>query len=103
LTKLIEEIKVVVYVPDTDSIHDVEDGVKARCSTPSEKLAIAYGLICTTPVTTVQINKNPRVCNDCHNATELITLVTGPEIIMRDIQPFHHFKDGKSSCGDYWY
>jgi hypothetical protein len=25
-----EEIKVVVYMADTDSIHDVEDGVKAR-------------------------------------------------------------------------
>jgi pentatricopeptide repeat protein len=103
LAKLIEEIKAVGYVPDTDSIHDVEDDVKAQLlNTHSEKLAIAYGLIRTVPGTTIQIKKNLRVCNDCHNATKLISLVTGREIIMRDIQRFHHFKDGKCSCGDYW-
>jgi hypothetical protein len=103
LAKLIEEIKAVGYVPDTDSIHDVEDDVKAQLlNTHSEKLAIAYGLIRTAPGTTIQIKKNLRVCNDCHNATKLISLVTGREIIMRDIQRFHHFKDGKCSCGDYW-
>ncbi|CAN6192054.1 unnamed protein product [Urochloa humidicola] len=103
LSKLIEEIKAVGYVPDTDSIHDVEDDVKAQLlNTHSEKLAIAYGLIRTAPGTTIQIKKNLRVCNDCHNATKLISLVTGREIIMRDIQRFHHFKDGKCSCGDYW-
>nr|CAB3466725.1 unnamed protein product [Digitaria exilis] len=42
LSKLIEEIKAVGYVPDTDSIHDVEDDVKAQLlNTHSEKLAIA--------------------------------------------------------------
>lgn len=103
LAKLIEEIKAVGYVPDTDSIHDVEDDVKAQLlNTHSEKLAIAYGLIRTAPGTTIQIKKNLRVCKDCHNATKLISLVTGREIIMRDIQRFHHFKDGKCSCGDYW-
>uniref|UniRef100_A0A0D9WKZ7 DYW domain-containing protein n=1 Tax=Leersia perrieri TaxID=77586 RepID=A0A0D9WKZ7_9ORYZ len=103
LAKLIEEIKAVGYVPDIDSIHDVEDDVKAQLlNTHSEKLAIAFGLIRTAPGTTIQIKKNLRVCNDCHNATKLISLVTGREIIMRDIQRFHHFKDGKCSCGDYW-
>ncbi|KAL6606490.1 hypothetical protein ACP70R_042143 [Stipagrostis hirtigluma subsp. patula] len=103
LAKLIEEIKAVGYVPDTDSIHDVEDDVKAQLlNTHSEKLAIAFGLIRTSPGTTIQIKKNLRVCNDCHNATKLISLVTRREIIMRDIHRFHHFKDGKCSCGDYW-
>ncbi|KAK3131426.1 hypothetical protein QOZ80_6AG0506310 [Eleusine coracana subsp. coracana] len=103
LAKLIEEIKAVGYVPDTDSIHDVEDDVKAQLlNTHSERLAIAYGLIRTAPGTTIQIKKNLRVCNDCHNATKLISRVTGREIIMRDTQRFHHFKDGKCSCGDYW-
>ncbi|KAG2603754.1 hypothetical protein PVAP13_4NG009300 [Panicum virgatum] len=103
LAKLIDEVKAVGYVPDIDSIHDVEDDVKVQLlNTHSEKLAIAYGLIRTAPGTTIQIKKNLRVCNDCHNATKLISLVTGREIIMRDIQRFHHFKDGKCSCGDYW-
>ncbi|KAL5223795.1 hypothetical protein ABZP36_010434 [Zizania latifolia] len=98
LAKLIEEIKAVGYVPDTDLIHDVEDDVKAQLlNTHSEKLAIAFWLIRTAPGTTIQIKKNLS-----HNATKLISLVTGREIIMRDIQRFHHFKDGKCSRGDYW-
>ncbi|WVZ82904.1 hypothetical protein U9M48_030111, partial [Paspalum notatum var. saurae] len=103
LAKLIHEIKAVGYVPDTDSIHDVEDDVKAQLlNTHSEKLAIAYGIIRTAPGTTIKIKKNLRVCNDCHNVTKLISLVTGREIIMRHIPHFRHFKDGKCSCGDYW-
>ncbi|KAG8094116.1 hypothetical protein GUJ93_ZPchr0012g20439 [Zizania palustris] len=99
LAKLIEEIKTMGYVPDTDLIHDdVEDDVNAQLlNAHSEKLAIAFGLIRIAPGTTIQINKNLS-----HNATKLISLVTGREIVMRDIQRFHHFKDGKCSFGDYW-
>jgi pentatricopeptide repeat protein len=103
LAKLVEETRAVGYVPDTDSIRDVEDDVKARLlNTHSERLAIAYGLIRTPPGTTIRIKKNLRVCDDCHNATKLISLVTGRGVIMRDTQRFHHFKDAKCSCGDYW-
>lgn len=103
LDRLMDEIKDAGYVPDTESIHDVEEDVKEQLlNTHSEKLAIAFGLINTKPGTTVQIRKNLRVCNDCHNATKFISKVTGREIIVRDIQRFHHFKDGICSCGDYW-
>ncbi len=33
----------------------------------SKKLAIAFGLINTAPSTPLQIIKNMRVCEDCHN------------------------------------
>ncbi|PIA52966.1 hypothetical protein AQUCO_01000669v1 [Aquilegia coerulea] len=103
LAALVDEIKAAGYVPDTNSVHDVEDDVQEQLlSTHSEKLAIAFGLINTRPGTTIHIRKNLRVCGDCHSATKYISLVTGREIIVRDMHRFHHFKNGSCSCGDYW-
>ncbi|KAJ8645516.1 hypothetical protein MRB53_007264 [Persea americana] len=103
LEALVDEIKAAGYVPITNSIHDVEDDVKEKLlNTHSEKLAIAFGLINTSPGTTIQIRKNLRVCGDCHDATKFISLVTDREIIVRDMHRFHHFKGGLCSCNDYW-
>ncbi|XP_071693118.1 pentatricopeptide repeat-containing protein At1g11290, chloroplastic [Rutidosis leptorrhynchoides] len=103
LETLIDRIKKVGYVPDNDSIHDVEDDLQEQtASTHSEKLAIAFGLLNTRPGTPIHIRKNLRVCGDCHNATKFISLVEQREIIVRDLHRFHHFKNGVCSCGDYW-
>ncbi|XP_021901338.1 pentatricopeptide repeat-containing protein At1g11290, chloroplastic [Carica papaya] len=103
LENLLDDVKTAGYMPDTDSIHDVEDDVKQQLlSSHSEKLAIAFALLNTNPGTTIHIRKNLRVCGDCHNATKYISLVTGREIIVRDMHRFHHFKNGACSCGDYW-
>ncbi|KAK1400910.1 Pentatricopeptide repeat-containing protein [Heracleum sosnowskyi] len=103
LETLLDDIKAAGYVPDTSSIHDVEDDVHEQLlKTHSEKLAIAFGLLNSKPGTTIHIRKNLRVCTDCHNATKYISLVTRREIIVRDMHRFHHFKDGICSCGDYW-
>ncbi|XP_065867354.1 pentatricopeptide repeat-containing protein At1g11290, chloroplastic [Euphorbia lathyris] len=103
LETLVDRMKAAGYVPDTNSIHDVEDDVKEQLlNTHSEKLAIAFGLLNTRSGTTIHIRKNLRVCGDCHSATKYISLVTGREIIVRDMHRFHHFKNGVCSCGDYW-
>ncbi|CAA6669627.1 unnamed protein product [Spirodela intermedia] len=103
LEELMEEIKAAGYVPDASSVHDVEADVQEQLLiTHSEKLAIAFGLVSSAAGATIQIRKNLRVCADCHTATKFISLVTGREIIVRDVQRFHHFKDGRCSCGDYW-
>lgn len=103
LDTLGDEIKAAGYVPDTNSIHDVEADVKEQLlNSHSEKLAIAFGLLNTTPGATIHIRKNLRVCGDCHNATKYISLVTRREIIVRDMHRFHHFKNGSCSCGNYW-
>ncbi|KAL1292128.1 hypothetical protein HN51_060561 [Arachis hypogaea] len=103
LEDLGNEIKDAGYVPDTNSIHDVEEDVKEQLLTShSERLAIAFGLLNTSPGTTIHIRKNLRVCGDCHEATKYISLVTGREIVVRDMRRFHHFKNGTCSCGDYW-
>eukprot|EP01018_Ginkgo_biloba_P025794 Gb_04080 [translate_table: standard] len=92
------------YVFDTSCVlHNVEEEEKDYIlCTHSEKLAIAFGLINTSPSTPIQITKNLRVCGDCHTATKFISKLVSREIIVRDTNRFHHFKDGLCSCGDYW-
>lgn len=103
LGTLLDMIKAAGYVPDTNLIHDVEEDVQEQLlSTHSEKLAISFALLNTSPGSTIHVRKNLRVCGDCHNATKYISLVTGREIIVRDMHRFHHFRNGICSCGDYW-
>ncbi|CAA3025652.1 pentatricopeptide repeat-containing At1g08070, chloroplastic [Olea europaea subsp. europaea] len=92
------------HIPDTSEVHyDVDEEWKegVLCQ-HSEKLAIAFGLINTKPGTTLRIVKNLRVCGNCHTATKLISKIFNREIIARDRNRFHHFKDGNCSCMDYW-
>lgn len=102
---LVEKLKLVGYIPDTSLVFyaDMEEKVKEiTLRYHSEKLAITYGLLNTPAGTTIRVAKNIRVCRDCHSAAKFISLVSGRQIILRDVQRFHHFKNGKCSCGDYW-
>ncbi|XP_047940291.1 pentatricopeptide repeat-containing protein At4g35130, chloroplastic [Salvia hispanica] len=81
------------------------ESLKARGNSPmfhSVRLATCFGLIKTARGQTVLIRKNVRLCEDCHSATKKISLVTKREIVVGDSKVFHHFKDGRCSCGDYW-
>eukprot|EP01018_Ginkgo_biloba_P013140 Gb_38248 [translate_table: standard] len=104
LEKLSRQMKVAGYVPDTRFVpHDVEEEQKEQILCHhSEKLAIAFGLINTSPGTVIRVIKNIRVCSDCHTATKFISKIVAREIVVRDGKRFHHFKDGQCSCGDYW-
>ena len=104
LNNLSEKLKAEGYIPDTRLVLrniDEEQKVHALCA-HSEKLAIAYGLMHTPRGMPIRVYKNLRVCSDCHTATGFISKVTGREIVTRDANRFHHFKDGVCSCGDYW-
>lgn len=92
------------YVPNTDPVfHDVEDDEKMNMVySHSERLAIAFGLISTAPGTRLLVTKNLRVCDDCHTAIKFISKIVVREIIVRDVNRYHHFRDGVCSCGDYW-
>eukprot|EP01018_Ginkgo_biloba_P030288 Gb_21435 [translate_table: standard] len=104
LENLAGEMKEAGYMPNTSFVlHDVEDEEKEYilCS-HSERMAIAFGLINTSPGTSIRIIKNLRVCGDCHSATKFISKIANREIIVRDANRFHYFRDGLCSCGDYW-
>ncbi|XP_052170085.1 pentatricopeptide repeat-containing protein At4g33170 [Diospyros lotus] len=101
---LITMIKKEGYVPDTDYVLlDVEEEEKEHTLYyHSEKLAIAFGLIITSPSTVIRVIKNLRVCGDCHNAIKYISKACQRTIVLRDANRFHLFRDGTCSCGDYW-
>lgn len=84
-------------------LDDVEEEEKKRIlSGHSEKLAIIFGLINTSPGTPIRVTKNLRMCGDCHSASKYISKVVARKITVRDWNRFHHFEDGLCSCGDYW-
>ncbi|GAY34588.1 hypothetical protein CUMW_276950 [Citrus unshiu] len=60
-------------------------------------------LLLNTPAgVPIRVMKNLRVCSDCHVAIKYISEIKNREIIVRDASRFHHFRNGKCSCGDYW-
>lgn len=93
-------------------------------------MAIAFGLLNNTSETIIRVVKNFRVCVDCHTTTKFIfeyvliatlqkklssrmcvdchigtkfiSKIVAREIVVRDANHFHHFKQGHCSCGDYW-
>ncbi|GLT66995.1 hypothetical protein SLA2020_393320 [Shorea laevis] len=104
LIKLSAEMKGKGYVPRTKVVlYDLDESEKERIVLGhSEKLAVAYGLINTSKGETIRITKNLRLCEDCHSFTKFISNYANKEILVRDVNRFHHFKNGVCSCGDYW-
>ena len=102
--EMVGELKQQGYVPDLSAVLlDVEEGEKERVLFGhSEKLALTFGLMNTEPGTTIRIMKNLRVCSDCHAAFKLVSAVYGRQIVVRDRNRFHCFKDGVCSCRDFW-
>ncbi|XP_057776447.1 pentatricopeptide repeat-containing protein At5g66520-like [Salvia miltiorrhiza] len=92
------------YVSTTNEVLlDIEEEDKeGALNRHSEKLAIAFALLKTRPRSMIRMVKNLRVCGDCHSATKLISLIYEREIVVRDRNRFHHFKDGLCSCKDFW-
>lgn len=92
------------YSPDGAFVlHDVDEEEKAQSLRHhSEKFAVVFGLLKLPEGVPIRVMKNLRVCGDCHTAIKLISNLTGREIILRDANRFHHFKDGVCSCKDYW-
>lgn len=104
LDNLTEQMKEAGYMPNTISVlHDVQlEAKESYLSYHSERLAIAFALISTPAGSPIRVMKNLRVCGDCHSAIKFICKIVGREIVLRDCNRFHHFRDGICSCGDYW-
>ncbi|CAA7403031.1 unnamed protein product [Spirodela intermedia] len=104
LLLLIQRTRVVGYAPQTGSaLYDLDSEEKELLlSHHSEKLALAFVLIRSSSGLPIRIMKNLRVCGDCHLFFRCSSQVVGREIILRDSIRFHHFANGRCSCGDYW-
>ncbi|CAK9157099.1 unnamed protein product [Ilex paraguariensis] len=104
LKDLLERLKFDGYQPNLSSApYDVSDEDKKQIlMAHSEKLALAYGLLCTDAGCTIRIVKNLRICEDCHLVMCGASKITSRQIVIRDNMRFHHFRDGTCSCGNFW-
>ncbi|PNT57792.1 hypothetical protein POPTR_001G321700v4 [Populus trichocarpa] len=104
LKELDAEMRKRGYIPDTSYVlHDMEEQEKEReLFWHSERWAVAYGLLKAVPGTVIRIVKNLRICGDCHTFLKLTSSIVHKEIIVRDATRYHHFKDGRCSCNDFW-
>ena len=103
LRELNRKMRDAGYIPQTKyALFDLElENKEELLSYHSEKIAVAFVLTRQSALP-IRIMKNLRVCGDCHSAFGYISKIVGRQIVLRDSNRFHHFEDGKCSCGDYW-
>ncbi|XP_050225687.1 putative pentatricopeptide repeat-containing protein At5g52630 [Mercurialis annua] len=106
LAELREEIEKLGYMPVLDEmLHEVGKNEKMEALWyHSEKLALAFGMIsgAAPPGKALRIVKNLRICKDCHEAFKYFSIVVEREIIVRDVNRYHRFVNGKCNCGGVW-
>ncbi|XWS31318.1 hypothetical protein CRYUN_Cryun23aG0066400 [Craigia yunnanensis] len=88
-------MRLVGYKPDTTQVllNIDEEERKSTLYYHSERIAIAFGLISTSPGTPLRIIKNLRVYEDCHSSLKLISKIYKRKIIVRDWKRLHHFEN----------
>nr|UPT48439.1 pentatricopeptide repeat protein AaPPR78 [Agave angustifolia] len=104
LDEIEKKLRLRGYIADTKHVlFDIsEDEKEGVLFWHSEKLAIAFALIATSPGDVIRIAKNLRICGDCHSMAKAVAEVYRREIVVRDRSRFHHFRRGSCSCSDYW-
>ncbi|CAA6668885.1 unnamed protein product [Spirodela intermedia] len=108
IERMLEEmgsrLKLLGYAPNTSPVlFDIDEEEKEEAvSRHSERLAIAFGLLANPEGSPIRVVKNLRVCGDCHTVAKLVSRAFARDIILRDRNIFHHFRDGSCSCKDYW-
>ncbi|XWS09755.1 hypothetical protein CRYUN_Cryun39dG0016500 [Craigia yunnanensis] len=100
LKELLEKVILAGYVPKTEHIlHNDGNGEKVeQLFYHNERLALAFALISINPVKTIRIFKNLRICEDCHDFMKFVSGIIEQEIVVRDVNCFHHFRSGICSC-----
>ncbi|KNA17493.1 hypothetical protein SOVF_079410 [Spinacia oleracea] len=99
LRKFKEQLKKRGYLSDTNfAANNTEESLWHH----SEKLALALGLLALPVGAPIRIKKNMRTCGDCHTVMKYASEIFNREIIVRDVNRFHHFSAGNCSCKDYW-
>lgn len=68
----------------------------------SEKIALIYGLMHTNKDYDIVINKNLRICKDCHNFIKFASKVEDRRITVADANRVHIFDGGHCSCNEFY-
>eukprot|EP01083_Nonionella_stella_P001888 5427_1 len=93
------------YTPDLNVLtREIEDEQEAYDTVyqHSEKLAALFGLIQTDGDQgyAIVINKNLRICSDCHQFMKALSQIERRTLIVTDTNRVHTFDDGVCSCND---
>ncbi|KAI6677308.1 hypothetical protein NL676_038104 [Syzygium grande] len=104
LTSIIDRLKLQGYTPQTSNLlHDIKEEEKENnLSYHSEKLAIAFALLNFEDGRTTRGMKNIQICHDCHSFMKHVSDVFQRQIVVRDLNCFHHFSKGPCSYKDFW-
>ena len=104
LESLIHRTKTEGFMSETDLVFmDVsEEEKEENLNYHSEKLAVAYGILKSSPGAEILISKNLRTCLDCHSWMKVVSKLLNRVIIVRDRIRFHRFERGTCTCRDYW-
>ena len=104
LEEIDADVRASGYLPDVDSVlHDIEEEEKEHAvKFHSEKVAVVFGILKTSPGVQIRVVKNLRICADCHEFLKVMAKLFNREIIIRDRSRFHRFIDGTCSCRDFW-
>ncbi|XP_022921651.1 pentatricopeptide repeat-containing protein At3g47530 [Cucurbita moschata] len=104
LDEINKQLKIAGYEAEISSeLHNLKAEDKGYAlSFHSEKLAIAFGVLATPPGRTIRVANNLRTCMDCHNFAKYVSSVYNRKVVVRDRSRFHHFREGRCSCNDYW-
>uniref|UniRef100_A0A1D1YFF5 Pentatricopeptide repeat-containing protein At1g19720 n=1 Tax=Anthurium amnicola TaxID=1678845 RepID=A0A1D1YFF5_9ARAE len=101
----LDSITNVIKLPERDFPHRQliieEEEKEETVGIHSEKIALAFSLIGST-CRSIRIIKSLRICTDCHDTARFISKAFQREIMIKDPESLHHFKDGRCSCGEYW-
>lgn len=104
LERLISRTRVEGFIPSTELVlMDISEEEKEQnLNYHSEKLAVAYAILKSSPGTEILVSKNLRTCIDCHYWMKIVSRILNRVITVRDRIRFHRFERGLCTCGDFW-
>ncbi|KAI3967786.1 hypothetical protein MKX01_039178, partial [Papaver californicum] len=109
MDKLLETLKETMHREDfvayqSCECHDItKEEKEGNLCGHTEKPALAFVLIkCGGHRGVIRIGKNLRVCKDCHFFFKFISKIKDSDIILKDPNRYHHFKQGNCYCRDLW-
>lgn len=93
------------YKPETSEVSllgaDEEEKLQV-VGRQSQKLAIAFALLNTSQGEPIRVFANLRMSSECHTYTKLISTIFDRDVVVRDRNRFHRFRQGSCSCQDFW-
>ncbi|KAH0881112.1 hypothetical protein HID58_068506 [Brassica napus] len=100
--RMLDELETSVMEIEGNTDCDRCGEVSSSTREHSERLAVAFAILKTSPGAEILVIKNLRVCEDCHVFIKMVSKIVDRRFVVRDASRFHYFEDGLCSCKDYW-